>query len=79
MGQVSLVGERGPELFIPDTAGTIIPADKTEAMIRHTGTPVAAGQGMDNAALLAELRAIHELLGRLPRLYLQQQRLGGAT
>ncbi len=25
LGQVSVVGERGPELFVPDTAGTIIP------------------------------------------------------
>lgn len=25
MGRVSLVGERGPELFVPDAAGTIIP------------------------------------------------------
>jgi lambda family phage tail tape measure protein len=28
VGKVSLVGERGPELFIPKTAGTIIPNDK---------------------------------------------------
>ena len=25
MGKVSIVGEKGPELFVPDTAGTIIP------------------------------------------------------
>lgn len=25
VGQVSIVGERGPELFVPDTAGTILP------------------------------------------------------
>ena len=24
-GRVSLVGERGPELFVPDSAGTVIP------------------------------------------------------
>jgi hypothetical protein len=24
-GQVSIVGERGPELFVPDTAGTVVP------------------------------------------------------
>lgn len=27
MGKVSVVGERGPELFVPDTAGTIVPMD----------------------------------------------------
>lgn len=25
MGEISVVGERGPELFVPDTAGTIVP------------------------------------------------------
>lgn len=28
MGRVSMVGEAGPELFVPDTAGTIIPNNK---------------------------------------------------
>ena len=27
MGKASLVGERGPELFVPDSAGTIVPND----------------------------------------------------
>ena len=27
-----VVGEQGPELFMPDTSGTIIPADETEAV-----------------------------------------------
>jgi TP901 family phage tail tape measure protein len=27
MGKVSVVGERGPELFVPDTAGTVVPLD----------------------------------------------------
>jgi hypothetical protein len=27
VGQPSIVGERGPELFVPDQAGTIIPND----------------------------------------------------
>ena len=31
VGQVSMVGERGPEPFIPDTAGTIIPNEIYEA------------------------------------------------
>ena len=28
VGQPSIVGERGPELFVPDSAGTIIPNEK---------------------------------------------------
>ena len=32
VGQVSLVGERGPELFVPKTAGTIIPNNMLGSM-----------------------------------------------
>lgn len=32
-GEVNKVGEEGPELFVPDTAGTIIPAGQTAAML----------------------------------------------
>ena len=35
VGKASLVGEKGPELFVPSTAGTIIPADATAAMARY--------------------------------------------
>jgi hypothetical protein len=42
-GQLSLVGERGPELFIPDAAGTIIPAHETAAMMGDGGLPVRSG------------------------------------
>lgn len=80
VGQVALVGERGPELFIPDTAGTIIPADQTDRMIDRTGTPVvpAGGAAPDVGALLDELQAIRELLSRMPRNWLQLQRAAGA-
>ena len=33
-----MVGEQGPELFVPERPGTIVPADETAAM----GTPVNA-------------------------------------
>lgn len=32
MGRVSIVGERGPELFVPDSAGTIIPNGRASSM-----------------------------------------------
>lgn len=38
MGYV--VGEQGPELFIPETAGTVVPADETEEAL--AGTPINA-------------------------------------
>ena len=42
-GQLALVGERGPELFIPDVAGTIIPAHQTAAMLQGGGSRAAGG------------------------------------
>lgn len=33
VGQVSLVGERGPELFVPKTAGTVIPNHQLASMM----------------------------------------------
>ena len=40
-GDLALVGEAGPELFIPDTAGTIVPADQTARMLNATPRPIA--------------------------------------
>ena len=47
-GQMALVGEAGPELWVPDSAGTIIPAHQTAAMLagsRHVSSGVGAGTG----------------------------------
>lgn len=40
VNRVSLVGERGPELFVPRTAGTIVPAGPTAAALRVGGVQV---------------------------------------
>lgn len=37
LGVPSLVGERGPELFVPDTSGLIIPADVTASLLSGGG------------------------------------------
>ena len=44
MNQASVVGERGPELFVPDTAGTIIPNDAFDAARGAMGN---SGGGLD--------------------------------
>ena len=46
VGRPSLVGEKGPELFVPRTAGTIVPAGPT-AGIREA---MANGNGQSNAS-----------------------------
>ena len=44
-GQPYIVGEEGPELFIPNNSGTVIPNDITEAM---SGGPAFGGGGATN-------------------------------
>ena len=40
VGVASLVGERGPELFVPKTSGTIIPNNQLSSMIGNGGNNV---------------------------------------
>lgn len=85
VGQPALVGEEGPEIFIPDRPGTIVPANETARLMASGSSPVGGRHTVDDlvasqTAVLAELAAIRELLARIPRMYLQQQRqaFGGA-
>ena len=45
VGKASLVGEKGPELFVPSSSGTIIPADATAAMARYQRQGGGSGGG----------------------------------
>lgn len=52
VGQASLVGERGPELFVPRTAGTIIPNNQLSSMgggstINYNGPYIASMNAID--------------------------------
>jgi lambda family phage tail tape measure protein len=40
MGRASIVGERGPELFIPKQPGTVVPAEVLQNMRASRGAPV---------------------------------------
>lgn len=52
VGRPSLVGEKGPELFVPRTAGTIIPADATAAaMARYQRQGSGSGAGSSSDAM----------------------------
>ena len=50
VGRPSLVGEQGPELFVPRTSGTIIPADTTAAMARYQRQSSAPGGAVGGVA-----------------------------
>ena len=45
VGRPSIVGERGPELFVPSTAGTIIPNNKMGGMNNNIVVNVAVDGG----------------------------------
>lgn len=68
MGMVSLVGERGPELFVPDTSGTIYNRDQLAAMggggggvsIHQTINIGAAVNTMSRVEIIAALRQTKE-------------------
>jgi hypothetical protein len=47
VGVASIVGERGPELFVPDQAGQIIPAGKFGGLQAGVGTAISASSGGD--------------------------------
>ncbi len=71
VGKASVVGERGPELFIPQQAGTIIPTEKLEALPLDTRDAqvekalAAAGLRNDPAAANLE-RAMRKIVGAAP-------------
>lgn len=52
MGKVSVVGERGPELFIPDSRGTIVPNHKMSAVSRSIGGGGSGGGGSMEAPII---------------------------
>ena len=54
VGRPSLVGEQGPELFVPRTAGTIVPADATAAaMARYQRQGSGSGAGGSGSDAMA--------------------------
>jgi len=66
MGKVSVVGERGPELFVPDSAGKIIPNNRMGAAMSAAGgggggggmemaSPIIINQTFQNGITRAEL------------------------
>lgn len=68
MGETALVGERGPELFIPDTRGTVV----SNETIRAT----QGNAGMDTGAIA---QAIQSLAERPSKLYIDGREFASVT
>jgi hypothetical protein len=60
VNRLALVGERGPELFVPDTAGTIIPADVTSSLLSGGAAP-AGKQNLDVRVAVTDERRARDL------------------
>ena len=61
-GEVSVVGERGPELFVPDQAGTVIPNDAFDAATAALSRSGGGGGSTESndAAFAAASTAVQE-------------------
>jgi tape measure domain-containing protein len=53
VGKASLVGEKGPELFVPRTSGTIVPADATAAAMARYQRQGSSNDEPDPVAAMA--------------------------
>lgn len=64
-GQPYIVGEEGPELFIPKNSGTVIPNDATEALAGGGGMGMGGGQVTYNINAV-DARSFKELVAADP-------------
>ncbi len=73
LGVVSVVGERGPELFVPDTAGTVMPA---HALMAAGAAPTVIYQidarGADAAVEYRVMRGVKKVQENATRAALRQ-------
>jgi hypothetical protein len=61
VGKASLVGENGPELFIPNVSGSVVPAQKTRNMLEGSGPRVHIDARTTIDARGATIETVNEL------------------
>ena len=72
-GEMSLVGEKGPELFVPNTGGNILPAENTARLLMGMGRRSEGGGGttiqvvVNGSATKADGQAVVDALQRWSR------------
>ena len=78
VGRPSIVGERGPELFVPSTAGTIIPNNKMGGINNNIVVNVSMEGGVDAQGGEQEGRELGRLIAiAVQSEIIQQKRAGG--
>lgn len=65
VGQPSIVGERGPELFVPKTAGTIVPNGALGSGGKSGGTYYIDARGADRSGLAQLTEVVRKLNGSI--------------
>ena len=72
-GEMSVVGEKGPELFVPNTGGNILPAENTARLLMGMGRQGEGGGGttiqvvVNGSATKADGQAVVDALQRWQR------------
>ena len=83
IGRASIVGERGPELFVPRVSGTIIPNNRLGGTVIAPTVNISLAGANGDAALLEATRraaqigiagAVKNIEGRFPSLMLEAQK-----
>ena len=61
VGKVSVVGERGPELFVPQSAGTIIPNKALGGQSVVINQQISIGEGVSANGIMSAMQASKEM------------------
>ena len=61
VGKVSVVGERGPELFVPQSAGTIIPNKALGGQSVVINQQISIGEGVSANGVMSAMQASKEM------------------
>lgn len=82
VGVPSIVGERGPELFVPDAAGTVVSHAKSKAMLSGGGMPAmnfnyTFGDGVQGATRAEILNALPSIVEASKRSVIEALNRGG--
>ncbi len=78
MNKISVVGEKGPELFVPRSAGTIIPNNKLGGGITNNYVTVnVEGGGVSATGNNVDLNALGQVIGLVVQAQLVKEKQAG--
>ena len=78
-GTPYIVGEEGPELFVPDQNGTVIPNDKTTSMMNSGGTAIGGGTNVTYNIQAVDAPSFQQLVASDPQFIYAVTQAGART